>query len=124
MNGSCANGRGITRSVLEERVPFGLKDRLMAPEAVADAMRAYAEETDRLNRERRASGESDRKELAGVEKKIADIVAAIEDGGYTRALMDRLHELEAQRDELRERLATAPADIPDIHPNVAGLYRR
>ena len=32
--------------------------------------------------------------------------------------------LEARRDELRERLATAPADIPDIHPNVAGLCRR
>ena len=38
--------------------------------------------------------------------------------------MDRLRELEARQDELRERLATAPADIPDIHPNVAGLYRR
>ena len=124
MNGSCANGRGIARSVLEGRVLAGLRDRLMAPKAAAEAMRAYAEETNRLNRERRASGESDRKELAGVEKKIADIVAAIEDGGYTRALTDRLRELEARQDELRERLATAPADIPDIHPNVAGLYRR
>ena len=124
MNGSCANGRGIARSVLEGRVLAGLKDRLMAPEAAAEAMRAYAEETNRLNRERRANGESDRKELTRVEKKIADIVAAIEDGGYTRALTDRLRELEARQDELRERLAIAPADIPDIHPNVADLYRR
>ena len=124
MNGSCANGRGIARSVLEGRALAGLKDRLMAPEAAAEAMRAYAEETNRLNRERRANGESDRKELAGIEKKIADIVAAIEDGGYTRALMNRLRELEARQDELRERLATASADIPDVHPNVAGLYRR
>ena len=125
MNGSCANGRGIARSVLEGRVLAGLKDRLMAPEAAAEAMRAYAEETNRLNRERRASGEGDRRELAGTEKKIADIVAAIEDGGYTRTLMDRLRELEARQDELRERLATAlAADVPDVHPNVAGLYRR
>ena len=125
MNGSCANGRGIARSVLEGRVLAGLKDRLMAPEATAEAMRAYAEETNRLNRERRASGESDRKELAGIEKKIADIVAAIEDGGYTRALTDRLRELEARQDEFRERLAIAlAADVPDVHPNVAGLYRR
>lgn len=72
MNGSCANGGGIARSVLEGRVLAGLKDRLMAPEAVSEAMRAYAEETNRLNRERRASGESNRKELAGTEKKIAD----------------------------------------------------
>ena len=50
-----------------------------------EAMRAYAEETIRLNRERRASGESDRKELARVEKKIAEIVDAIEDGVPTAA---------------------------------------
>ena len=35
------------------------------PEAAAEAMRAYAEETNRINRERRASGAGERKELAG-----------------------------------------------------------
>ena len=55
MTGTCSNGRGIRRSVIEERVLAGLKDRLMAPEAVAEAMRAWAEETNRINRERRAS---------------------------------------------------------------------
>lgn len=38
----------------------------MAPEAAAEAMKARAEETNRLNRERRASGAPDRNELAGV----------------------------------------------------------
>ena len=56
MTGACSNGRGIRRTVIEERVLTGLKDRLMAPEAAAEAMRAYAEETNRINRERRASG--------------------------------------------------------------------
>ena len=64
---------------------------------------AYAEETNRLNRERRASGAADRRELAGVEKKIATMIAVIEDGGYVRGMMDRLRELEARQDELRER---------------------
>jgi len=124
MNGSCANSRTIAREALEARMLAGLKDRLMAPEIAAEAMRAYAEETNRLNRERRSSGASDRKALADIEKKLKEIVAAIEDGGYTRALMDRLRELEAKQDELTERLSRAPADIPDIHPNVAGIYRR
>ena len=44
-------------------------------------MRAYAEETNRLNRERRLSSESDRKALADVEKKIREIVSIMEDGG-------------------------------------------
>ena len=124
MTGSCANGRGIARTVLEERVLAGLRDRLMAPEEAAEAIRAYTEETNRLNRVRRASGANDRKELAEVEKKIAAMIAVIEDGGYIRGMVDRLRELEARQDELTARLARGPADIPDIHPNVAGIYRR
>lgn len=124
MTGTCSNGRGIRRSVIEERVLSGLKDRLMAPEAAAEAMRAWAEETNRINRERRASGASDRKELAGVEKKIASMIAVIEDGGYVRGMVDRLRELEARQGELNERLSASPADLPDIHPNIADVYRR
>ena len=56
--------------------------------------------------------------------RIVDIVAAIENDGCTRTLMDRLRELEAKQDELTERLSNTLADIPDIHPNVAGIYRR
>ena len=48
----------------EERVPADLKERLTAREVAAEAMKACAEETIRLNRERRASGATDRNELA------------------------------------------------------------
>ncbi|MBV9287915.1 MAG: recombinase family protein [Hyphomicrobiales bacterium] len=124
MNGSCSNSRSITRAALEARMLEGLRARLMAPGVAAEAMRAYAEEINRLNRERRAGGEADRKALADVEKKLKEIVTVIEDGGYSRPLMTRLRELEAKQDELTERLSRAPADIPDLHPNVAGIYRR
>ncbi len=102
----------------------GRKHRLMAPEAAEAAMRAWAEETNRLNRERRASGASDRKELAAIGKKIAAMISAIEDGGYVRGMSDRLRELEARQDELTALLAAVPADPADIHPNVAAIYRR
>ena len=124
MTGSCSNGRGIGRAVIEERVLAGLKDKLMAPDAAAEAMKAYVEETNRLNRERRASGAADRKELADIEKKIRAMVTVIEDGGYARGMMDRMRELEARQDELAERLAAVPAGIPDIHPNITIVYRR
>ena len=55
-SGGCDNSRTIAREALEARVLDGLKHRLMAPEIAAEAMRAYAEETNRLNRERRSSG--------------------------------------------------------------------
>lgn len=37
---------------------------------------------------------------------------------------DRLRELEARQDELTALFFAVPADLPDIHPNVAALYRR
>jgi len=67
---------------------------------------------------------NDRKELADVEKKIAAMIAVIEDGGYVRGMVDRLRELEARQDELNERLTAAPVDLPDIHLNIADTYRR
>jgi hypothetical protein len=124
MNGSCANSRTIARETLEARMLAGLRDRLMAPEIAAEAMRAYAEETNRLNRERRSSGDADRRELDKLARSMKEIVTLIEDGGGSRALVARLRELEAREDELNARLARAPVDIPDIHPNVAGIYRR
>ncbi|MGO8867734.1 MAG: recombinase family protein [Alphaproteobacteria bacterium] len=124
MNGSCTNSRSITREALEARMLDGLRERLMAPEVAAEAMRAYAEETNRLNRERRSSGDADRRELDKVGRSIKEIVTLIEDGRGSRALVARLPELEAREDELKARLSHAPVDIPDIHPNIAGIYRR
>jgi len=68
----------IGREALEARVLEGLKHKLMAPEIAAEAMRAYADETNRLNRERRINAETDRKALADIERQLKAIIAAIE----------------------------------------------
>jgi hypothetical protein len=124
MNGSCANSRTIAREVLEARMLDGLRDRLMAPEIAAEAMRAFAEETNRLNREWRSSGDADRRELDKLGRSMKEILTLIEDGGGSRVMVSRLRELETREDELKARLAQTPTDIPDIHPNVGGIYRR
>ncbi|MFC3058947.1 zinc ribbon domain-containing protein [Paenirhodobacter populi] len=54
--GTCTNSLGIAREELESRVLAGLKDRMMTPEVAAEAMRAYAEETNRLLERRRMEG--------------------------------------------------------------------
>ncbi|WP_200883986.1 zinc ribbon domain-containing protein [Rhizobium sp. YS-1r] len=122
--GTCDNGRSITRDKIEARVLTGLKERLMSSEAVAEAVRAYAEEMNRLNRDRRAQAATDQKVLAKIEKAIAGIIAAIEDGMYQPSMKARMDDLERQKAEIVARLAQAPADMPDIHPNLADLYRR
>jgi hypothetical protein len=59
--GTCDNSRSIRRDNIERRVLAGLTDKLVSPEAVAVAVRAYAEETNRQNHERRAQSEADRR---------------------------------------------------------------
>ena len=124
LGNGCSNGRTIVRDRLEERVLKGLKERLVTPEAIAQAMRAFIEESNRLNHQRRATREGDLVRLEKARKAIGGIVGAIEDGGYTRPLMERLKGLEAEVVGLEAKLAEPVADLPDLHPNMAELYRR
>jgi hypothetical protein len=61
-------------------------------------LRPYTRETNRLDRQRWSSSESTRREFAEDAKAIAEIVRVIEQGGWHRALRDRLTELEAKQD--------------------------
>jgi site-specific DNA recombinase len=121
--GICDNGRTVRRDDIERRVLAGLTDKLVSPEAVAVAMRAHAEETNRQNHERRAQTESDRRSLEKIERGIKGIMAAIEDGMYQQTMKARMGELAEQKAEIEARLADAPADMPDVHPNITELYR-
>ncbi len=121
--GTCDNNRTITRDKIEARALSGLKEKLVSSEAVAEAVRAYAAEMNRLNRDRRAQAVTDEKTLAKVEKAIAGIIAAIEDGMYQPSMKARMDDLERQKAEIAARLAEAPADVLDIHPSIANVYR-
>ncbi|KQM18219.1 zinc ribbon domain-containing protein [Novosphingobium sp. Leaf2] len=121
---ACDNGHTITRIAVEERVVDGLKDRLMAPNMVDEAIRGYVEETNRLNHERRAAQGAAVATLAKIARAKADIVDAIENGRYSETLMDRLLHLEANEKTMKAAMAEMPADTPDIHPNIAGIYAK
>ncbi|MEI5682099.1 hypothetical protein AAAK29_27430 [Mesorhizobium sp. CCNWLW179-1] len=54
---------------------------------------------------------------------LAGVIAAIEDGMYQPSMKARMEELERQKAEIAARLAAAPAGVPDVHPNVANIYR-
>ncbi len=122
--GTCSNSRTIRQEELEERVLSGLKDRMMAPEIAAEAMRAYAEETNRLNRERRSNGDAWQVELAKIEKQIAQIVEAIADGMYHPSMKEKMTKLEARKAELAALLADAPENKPDLLPTASTIYAK
>ncbi|MDH1271319.1 recombinase family protein, partial [Rhizobium pusense] len=122
--GACSNSRTIPREDLESRVLSGLKDRMMAPEIVEEAMRAYAEETNRLNRERRSSGDAWKAELVKIEKQIRGIIEAIKAGMFHESMKAEMDTLEARKTELNTLLADAPEDTPDILPSASAIYAK
>jgi len=124
LGNGCDNARTIAREALDARVLTGLGKRMMTPDMAAEATRAYAEETNRLNRERRQTEDATRRDLAETIKAIAEIVRVIEQGGWHRSLSDRLTELETKQDSLTARLSDMPQDVPDIHPGIAETYQR
>ena len=111
--GSCDNGRTIRRPVIEQRVLSGLSERLVSAEAVAEAVRAYHQEMNRQNHERRAQTEADRHALPKIERAISGIMAAIEDGMYQPAMKVRMVALEQQKAEIEARARLR-------HPRAAG----
>jgi DNA invertase Pin-like site-specific DNA recombinase len=111
--GTCTNNRTIRRAKIEQRVLSGLTDRLVSAESVAAAMRAYVQETNRLNRERRAQNEADRRELDKIERAVAGILAAIEDGMYQPVMKARMEELKRRKAEIA---ASTPGSDDRVHP--------
>ena len=77
------------------------------PQVAAEAMQAYAEETNRLNRERRSNDAGWRAELAKVEKQIGGIIEAIKEGMYQSSMKDAMNGLEDRKAELTALLAHA-----------------
>jgi site-specific DNA recombinase len=121
---SCSNNRTIRRSVIEQRVLAGLTEKLVSADAVAEAVRAYHIEMNRQNQDRRAQSATDRQALGKIERAIAGIIAAIEDGLYQPAMKARMAELEQQKSDITARLASDAPPLPDVNPNIADIYRR
>lgn len=120
--GTCENNRSIKRVVIEALVLDGLKHKLISREAVEIAVRAYAEETNRLNHSKRAERESDKAALAKIERSLAGLMQAIEDGLYQPTMKARMATLEEEKQAILERQSEELPTLPDIHPNIAETY--
>ena len=94
----------------------------MAPELVREFIRAFQEEANRAAAEREQHFRADGVHLAAIQRKIAGIIAAVEQGNYSRALGDRLAELERQEELLRDRLGEGPPPIVRLHPRLPEIY--
>jgi DNA invertase Pin-like site-specific DNA recombinase len=120
--GTCDNSMTVSRQEIEARVFAGLKEKLLAPDLVREFIRMFQEEMNRANAEREQQFTADRQQLDSIRRKIAGIVSAIEEGSYSRALGDRLADLEKHQELLDARLSEAPPSTVRLHPRVAEVY--
>ncbi|MFN4283469.1 MAG: recombinase family protein [Alphaproteobacteria bacterium] len=123
---TCANAKTMFVSRLERLLLEGLKSRLLAPEVMAEASRAYHARLAELARDKGAERRKAEKALADAQGRVARIVASIEAGADSDALRARLSALEGQARALQDRLAEAPLDdkVVSLFPQMAECWRR
>ena len=123
--GTCANDHRLNRHEIEATVLSGLKDQLADPDLVDHFIREFNAEVARLNSTSSNDRRTIEREIRETDKKIASIMAAIEQGVITKTTKSRLLELEEKKVDLDGKLsAPVPAPYPSLHPNLAAVYRK
>ena len=120
--GACDNERTITRSEIEGRVLSGLKERLLAPDLVAEFMTALMEEAANIQRQQRADQAQRARKRGDIERKISGLMRAIEDGLYEPSMKERMKALQAERDALIDEPDAGDGARPrhSVAPTAAG----
>jgi site-specific DNA recombinase len=103
----------------------GIKQRLLAPELVADFVRAYGEELADAEREAARVRLHAEAELADVGRRLKGVLSAIEAGAFDETLRGRLDGLESRKAEIEAAIRTTiePAPPARLHPASAELYQ-
>ena len=122
--GTCSNRLSIRRDDLEARVLDGLRKELMHPDLVKAFIDEFHSEVNRLAANRDVDRDRLVLNLEKTNRDLKHIVQAIKDGIPALTLKDELMGLEARKLELEQRVSTAPAPVPRLHPRLADLYRR
>ena len=121
--GTCSNHARVGRQELESRILGALRNRLMRPQLFQAFCETYTREINRVRMDASAELNARRDELAGVERKIEQIITAIEDGLYQPSMKARMEALETRKAELVRELAHAEEPPALLHPHMAHTFR-
>ena len=102
----------------------GLRSRLMDPDLFKVFAQEFAAEWNCLQAQAGANIAHVRSERERVCRQIDRLVDALADGEPAARLKEKLRELERRRLDLEDKLKTAAAPAPRLHPNIAEVYRR
>lgn len=100
---TCSNGKTVQRRSMEERI----REVLVGTVTTIDRYPAALMGDEQLNRrDQRRQLEVDRRQLEKVDVRVANLMAAIEDGLYTSSIKLRVQQLEDQAERLRAKYAS------------------
>jgi site-specific DNA recombinase len=123
---ACDNGRTITTERFEERVLSGLKERMLDPQLVNTFVAEYHAEFGRRSAQQQRQNGQLEKKLAVANKKISNLLNAIEDGEMNYVeIKARLNAAREERDQLQHELRELKAgEVIMLHPKIAENYQR
>ncbi len=119
----CRQHKGVKRSLIEEAVLSGLKDRLMTPELVQEFIGAFHQELNQSRQARELDYQGKAQELRAISGKLEGLYDAIAGGLRTPGLQAKLLQLEAEKGVLEAAVAQGKPIAPRLHPCLAEVYR-
>jgi len=102
----------------------GLHDKLLEPQVLNKFIDDYIVEVGKLVEASTHEQASIRKELAGIEKRLAAVMHAVEQGIITETTKERLLELETKKKSLFGQLTDEGFEIPKPDKKLIGMYRQ
>jgi site-specific DNA recombinase len=124
--GICSNAVTVREDLVRDRILGEVARRFSSPDAVTYLRKRLGERLGEMGRELAANVNEVAARVARTKLRIANVIAAIQDGNTSRALGDTLKDLEAQqeRDEREIGEATARAKAPIHLPSPDELVRK
>jgi DNA invertase Pin-like site-specific DNA recombinase len=120
----CDNRASIRRERLEAQVLEVMAEHLMEPALAEVFAEEFTTVWNRLAAEAGAQGDQLRRDLAAVERKLANLIEAIAEGLRSAGIEARLRGLEAERDRLTFAIERTKPTPVRLMPNLGASYRR
>ena len=124
--GICLNGKIIAAEKVERRVIEGVRSQLLAPAAIAEAVRTYREASETERRAVLASRAPMERELAEIDRRLSRAKEMCLNGVIEIDELKAIStDLKARKVEIEDRLANAEApSAVSLHPGAAEAYRQ
>ena len=121
--GTCGMSYGMRQDFLEGQIFGALENLLDDSEVINRFVGTFNSTVDKLVEEKARRAKAEARQALDLDRKIANVLAAIEGGAAAGSLLARLKELEGQRAQLSQSEAM-PVQLPTIRPDTAKLMRK